>query len=191
MPEVPIMYSGHAGFNEEEEGESSIKGVQERKLVNDYKSLTEMDSSDSEYQEKSRRPKRKSTNSVNDIDNDSKISEELIAHFDHIFHNLDPEKMWTLKSGRVIEKVIYEYAKNLKYESYIHSFIISNIDKKSPIIDPAFRNSKINLIHEEGMSLASSDIKNNASCDIDQKYLARKEIGLYPIIVVMWIEFLD
>lgn len=53
-----------------------------------------------------------------------------MAHFNHIFHNLDPEKMWTLKSGRVVEKIIYEYARNLKYESYLHSFIIGDIDEK-------------------------------------------------------------
>lgn len=45
--------------------------------------------------------------------------------------------MWTLKSGRVVEKVIYEYARNLKYESYMHSFIISDIDEKAKSL---FRN---------------------------------------------------
>lgn len=221
-------------------------------------------------------PKRKSTNSVNDIDNDSKISDEQIAHFDHIFHSLDPEKMWTLKSGRVVEKVIYEYARDLKYESYVHSFIISDIDEKvkslfrneeweeilssnrktmpkidkliidimkkysvtdlssfreiifepflptntscfnfdlnyvnfvyraihtlwedddftldpsrlegwyqhniwSSIIDHAFRNSRINLIRGEGMSLASSDRKNDTSCDVDQKTIGEKSDGI-------------
>jgi len=54
-----------------------------------------------------------------------------LANFDLTYRNLDPEKMWTLKSGRVVEKVIYEYARELKYESYLHSFIISDIDKEA------------------------------------------------------------
>ncbi len=52
-----------------------------------------------------------------------------LANFDLTYHNLDPEKMWTLKSGRVVEKVIYKYARGLGYESYLHSFIISDSDK--------------------------------------------------------------
>ena len=36
--------------------------------------------------------------------------------------------MWTLKSGQVVEKVIYEYAKEMKYESCLHSFIINDTD---------------------------------------------------------------
>ncbi|RIA96635.1 hypothetical protein C1645_368073 [Glomus cerebriforme] len=114
------------GFNEEKEGESSTKRVRERKPVNYYESQTEMDSSGSEYQEKSKRPKRKST----DIDDD-RISDEQMAHFDRIFRDLNPEKMWTLKSGRIVEKIIYEYARTLKYESCLHSFIISDIDEKA------------------------------------------------------------
>ncbi|CAB4374754.1 unnamed protein product [Rhizophagus irregularis] len=93
-----------------------------------------MDSSSSEYQEKPKRLKRKST----DID-DNRISDEQIAHFNHIFCNLNPEKMWTLKSGRIIEKIIYEYARTLKYEFCLHSFIISNIDKKAKSL---FRNEE-------------------------------------------------
>ncbi|CAG8719857.1 3447_t:CDS:2, partial [Funneliformis mosseae] len=253
------------GFNEEKEGESSTKRVRERKPVNYYESQTEMDSSGSEYQEKSKRPQRKST----DID-DERISDKQMAHFDRIFRHLNPEKMWTLKSGRIVEKIIYEYARTLKYESCLHSFIISDIDEKAKsyfrneeweeifssnckkmpkidksviellkkysvtdlpsfrkiifesflptdalyfnrehfdlnyvnlvycaihtlweddddftldssklegwfqhniwsfIIDPAFRiNSRINLIRGEGMSLASSDRKNDTSCDAD------------------------
>ncbi|CAG8751720.1 15872_t:CDS:2, partial [Gigaspora margarita] len=94
VPEKIKDYWEKIILERKEVGESSTKGFRERKLVNYYKSPTEMDSSDSE----------KSTNSVNDIDNDSKISKKQIAHFDHIFHDLDPEKIWTLKSGHVVEK---------------------------------------------------------------------------------------
>ncbi|CAG8648628.1 10939_t:CDS:2 [Funneliformis caledonium] len=34
---------------------------------------------------------------------------------------LDSNQMWTLKSGRKVEKVIYEFARNLSRESYLHS----------------------------------------------------------------------
>lgn len=47
----------------------------------------------------------------------------------------------------------------------------------SSIIDPAFRNSRINLIRGEGMSLASSDRKNDTSCDADQKTTDKKGDG--------------
>ena len=37
--------------------------------------------------------------------------------------------MWTLESsGRVVEKVIYEYARKLTHETYLHSFIVNDID---------------------------------------------------------------
>ncbi|CAG8722761.1 5274_t:CDS:2 [Funneliformis caledonium] len=187
------------GFNEEKEGEFSTKRVRKRKL-----------------------PKRKST----DIDND-RISDEQMAHFDHIFCDLNLKKMWILKSDHIVEKIIYEYARTLKYGSCLHSFIISNIDEKakslfqneewkeiffsnckkmpkidksviellkkysddnnftldssklegwfqhniwSSIIDPSFHiNSRINLICEESMSLASSDRKNDTSCNVNHR----------------------
>lgn len=41
---------------------------------------------------------------------------------------MDPNHMWTLKSGRKVENVIYDFAKNLNRESYLHSFIINDAD---------------------------------------------------------------
>ncbi|GES72852.1 C2H2-type zinc finger transcription factor [Rhizophagus clarus] len=95
--------------------------------------------SDSNSDLKSARPKRKSTKSADVIDDDGKITDEQIGHFDHTFQDLDANKMWILKSGRVVEKVIYEYARGLKYESYLHSFIISDIDKETRSL---FRNEE-------------------------------------------------
>ncbi|GBC03552.1 hypothetical protein RclHR1_00520004 [Rhizophagus clarus] len=63
--------------------------------------------------------------------------------------------MWTLKSGRVVEKVIYEYARNLKYESCMHSFIISDIDEKAKSL---FRN-------EEWEEIFSSNCKKVPKID--------------------------
>src|SRR5690349_18461338 len=73
----------------------------------------------------------KSTKSEND---NKKITDEQLAEFDHAFYGLNEEKMWTLKSGRVVEKVIYKYARNLEYESYLHSFIINDVDKKVKLL---------------------------------------------------------
>ncbi|RHZ88089.1 hypothetical protein Glove_26g248 [Diversispora epigaea] len=47
------------------------------------------------------------------------------TNFNINYHNLNPQKMWTLKSGRVVEKVIYEYTRKLTHESYLHLFIIT------------------------------------------------------------------
>ncbi|CAG8698903.1 15023_t:CDS:2, partial [Racocetra persica] len=54
------------------------------------------------------------------------------THFEIIYNSLDPNKIWTLKSsGRVVEEVIYDYARNLTHESYLHSFIINDIDAET------------------------------------------------------------
>ncbi|GES87242.1 C2H2-type zinc finger transcription factor [Rhizophagus clarus] len=223
-----------------------------------------------------------SVNEDNEIENEQEIDEDL-TDFDLVYYSLDPAKMWTLKStGRIVEKVIYEYARNLPYESCLHSFIINDVDKEaeflfrkeeweemfssnlqnipkidrsltdlmkkysvtdlssfrnmifesflpdgtsysnkehfdlnyirlvysimhtlwenenftldssrlegwyqhniwSPIIDRAFHDSKINLIRGEGMSTASSDRKNDASCDADRKKIGKKGDGIFRL----------
>ncbi|CAG8819835.1 41321_t:CDS:2 [Gigaspora margarita] len=46
--------------------------------------------------------------------------------------SLNPVKMWTLESsGCIVEKIIYEHARTLKYESHLHSFILNDVDKKA------------------------------------------------------------
>jgi len=51
-----------------------------------------------------------------------------LAKFEEAFLAMDPEIMWTLKSGRKVEKVVYEFAKSQRGESYLHSFIINDMD---------------------------------------------------------------
>ncbi|CAB4409319.1 unnamed protein product [Rhizophagus irregularis] len=51
----------------------------------------------------------------------------------------------------------------------------------SPIIDPIFHNSKINLVRGEGMSTASSDRKNNKSCNTDRKKIGKKGDGIFRL----------
>ncbi|CAG8599289.1 12565_t:CDS:2 [Ambispora gerdemannii] len=55
--------------------------------------------------------KRQSTRSTNDVEetiDNNEIEDEHeineLTEFDHDYHNLDPSKMWTLKSGTVVEK---------------------------------------------------------------------------------------
>src|SRR5581483_9623992 len=76
------------------------------------------------------------TSNIEEIINNNEIEDEQeinnLSSFDIAYHNLDSSKMWTLEcSGRIVEKVIYEYAKNLLHESYLHSFIINDVDKKT------------------------------------------------------------
>src|SRR5437660_550350 len=76
-------------------------------------------------------PKRKSTrftnNSIdnheiedhNEDDNEAEDEQEIndFTDFDLAYQSLDPAKMWTLESsGRIVEKIIYEYARTLKHE---------------------------------------------------------------------------
>ncbi|CAG8501609.1 11535_t:CDS:2 [Diversispora eburnea] len=72
-----------------------------------------------------------------------------LTNFDVNYHSLDPQKMWTLKSGRVVEKVIYEYARNLTHESYLHSFIINNSDSAAKSL----------FSEEEWKEITTSEVK--------------------------------
>ncbi|GBC40754.1 C2H2-type zinc finger transcription factor [Rhizophagus irregularis DAOM 181602=DAOM 197198] len=66
--------------------------------------------------------------SKNENENEQEI--DNLTNFDLTYHSLNPAKMWTLKSSDYL-KVIYEYAQNLPYESYLHSFIINDVDKEA------------------------------------------------------------
>jgi len=79
-------------------------------------------------------------------DNENGDEQEVngFTSFDLIYQSLDPTQMWTLESsGRIVEKVIYEYARTLRHESCLHSFIINDVDKKTRTL---FRNDEWNEI---------------------------------------------
>ncbi|RIB00643.1 hypothetical protein C2G38_1139351 [Gigaspora rosea] len=59
--------------------------------------------------------------------NTSPIEADL-KKFKEAYLTMDPDYMWTLKTGRKVETVIYEFAKSLHRESYLHSFIINDAD---------------------------------------------------------------
>ncbi|CAG8670614.1 3470_t:CDS:2, partial [Racocetra fulgida] len=76
----------------------------------------------------------RSTNVDNISDNNISGDESEIPNltdFDKAYYKLDPRKMWKLKSGTVVEKVLYEYARSLSYESCLHSFIINDTDEEA------------------------------------------------------------
>jgi hypothetical protein len=71
---------------------------------------------------------------IEDHDNETEDEQEIndFTDFDLAYQSLDPAKMWTLESsGRIVEKIIYEYARTLKHESHLHSFILNDVDKKA------------------------------------------------------------
>ncbi|RIB14134.1 hypothetical protein C2G38_2248444 [Gigaspora rosea] len=55
-------------------------------------------------------------------------STKLPKKFEEAYLELDLNYMWLLKSGRKMEEVIYQFARNLYKESYLHSFIVNDID---------------------------------------------------------------
>ncbi|CAG8790299.1 6143_t:CDS:1, partial [Acaulospora morrowiae] len=65
-------------------------------------------------------------------DNDEVESDHDFSNFELAYRTLDPSKMWVLNSsGRVVEKVIYDHARKLEYDSYLHSFIINDADEEA------------------------------------------------------------
>ncbi|CAG8759610.1 10046_t:CDS:2 [Cetraspora pellucida] len=111
------------GFNEDEEGKSSGKALRKRKNVC-YTEETETDSDYSDYSGYEWKPNKKSYH----IEKSVNQTEFDIEKFEELYLAMDPNYMWTLESGRKVETVIYEFAKSLREESYLHSFIINDAD---------------------------------------------------------------
>ncbi|CAG8848769.1 11112_t:CDS:1, partial [Racocetra persica] len=57
---------------------------------------------------------------------DTPFSEVDLVQFEEAYSKLDPNCMWTLESGRKVEEVIYQFARNLPGETCLHSFIIND-----------------------------------------------------------------
>ncbi|CAG8788497.1 4999_t:CDS:2, partial [Dentiscutata erythropus] len=60
--------------------------------------------------------------------NETSPIENYLKKFEEAYLELDLNHMWLLKSGRKVEEVIYQFARNLPEESYLHSFIVNDID---------------------------------------------------------------
>ncbi|CAG8571588.1 1427_t:CDS:2 [Paraglomus occultum] len=67
---------------------------------------------------------------TNDKSNTSPIEADLVK-FQQAYLAMDPDRMWTLKTGTKVETVVYEFAKDLRRESYLHSFIINDADAET------------------------------------------------------------
>ncbi|CAG8689316.1 4210_t:CDS:2, partial [Funneliformis caledonium] len=67
------------------------------------------------------------------IRNESEVFLSNLEKFEKAYLDLDTHHMWALKSNHKVEEVIYEYARKLTYKSYLHSYIINDVDpsKKS------------------------------------------------------------
>ncbi|CAI2176655.1 19228_t:CDS:2, partial [Funneliformis geosporum] len=126
----------------------------------------EMESSSSKHQEKSKMPKRQSTESNDFDDNEIEDAQECNpTDFDIAYHKLDPAKMWTLESsGRVVEKVIYEYARKLTHESYLHSFIVNDIDVATELL----------FSKEEWKEITTSEVKAKPKLEPSHVELLKK-----------------
>lgn len=74
-------------------------------------------------------------------DDDLDASELDLAKFEEAYMELDQNRMWTLKSGRKVEEVIYKFVRNLNGESCLHSFIVSdaNLVAKSLFSDDEWK----------------------------------------------------
>src|ERR1044072_4489588 len=82
-----------------------------------------------------------------------------LEKFKETYQELDSNQMWTLKSGRKVEVVIYEFARDLPRESYLHSFIINDVDVEAKSL----------FTNEEWEEITTSEVKDKPS--LEQSYI--------------------
>ncbi|CAI2187761.1 8362_t:CDS:2, partial [Funneliformis geosporum] len=75
--------------------------------------------------------------------------------FKETYQEMDSNQMWTLKSGRKVEEVIYAFARNLFRESYLHSFIINDVDVEAKSL----------FANEEWKEITTSEVKDKRSLE--------------------------
>ncbi|CAG8552850.1 3318_t:CDS:2 [Acaulospora colombiana] len=83
-----------------------------------------------------------------------------LVKFDEAYLELDPNRMWTLRSGSKVEEVIYKFARNLPGETCLHSFIIN--DAKSLFFD------------DEWKEITASEVKDNSKLERSLRELMKK-----------------
>ncbi|CAB4387417.1 unnamed protein product [Rhizophagus irregularis] len=92
------------------------------------------------------------------------LSDADMKSYCEAYSNMNPHHMWTLKSGRKVEQVIYEFGKNLHHESYLHSFIINDADKTTKNL----------FSDEEWEEITNSEIKPKPKLEQSQLGLLKK-----------------
>ncbi|RUS26098.1 hypothetical protein BC938DRAFT_471240 [Jimgerdemannia flammicorona] len=56
------------------------------------------------------------------------MDKDAMLEFKNNYMRMRQDRKWKLPSGKYVEDVLYEYAKNLAHESPIHSFIVDTSD---------------------------------------------------------------
>ncbi|CAG8821354.1 22810_t:CDS:2, partial [Gigaspora margarita] len=102
----------------------------------------------------------------NYTDNESNTSpiEADLKKFNEAYLAMDPDYMWTLKTGRKVETVIYEFAKSLHRESYLHSFIMNDADVETKSLFSA----------KEWKEIKNLEVIDRPKLDLCHKELLRK-----------------
>ncbi|RHZ75672.1 hypothetical protein Glove_212g30 [Diversispora epigaea] len=124
-------------FNQVENEEA--RSLRKHKVVDDD-DLSETETNETQRKKKKRLQKKKgdeqSANDEHDEKDESELSDsetspmdQSLKKFETAYLSLNQDRMWTLKSGRKVEEVIFNHAKNMNEESLLHSFVINDSDK--------------------------------------------------------------
>ena len=84
--------------------------------------------------------------------------------FHEAYSSMDSDQMWTLRSSRKVEQVIYEFGRNIHEELYLHSFIINDTDATTKKL----------FSKEEWKEITSSEIKPKPKLERSQLELLKK-----------------
>ncbi|CAG8616568.1 7163_t:CDS:2 [Gigaspora rosea] len=87
-----------------------------------------------------------------------------LEKFEEEYLKMKPDHMWTLRSGRRVEEVIYEFARELEFESYLHSFIVNESDA----------HTKSLFSKEEWKEINTSEVDDRLELEYSLKELLKK-----------------
>ncbi|CAG8433875.1 7012_t:CDS:2 [Diversispora eburnea] len=89
-----------------------------------------------------------------------------LKRFEEEYLKMISDHMWTLKSGRKVEVIIYEFARKLTCESYLHSFIINESDMRTRSL----------FSEDEWKEITTSEAKDRRELENSLKELLKKYI---------------
>ncbi|CAG8789569.1 21849_t:CDS:1 [Dentiscutata erythropus] len=90
--------------------------------------------------------------------------DQSLKKFETAYLSLDQDRMWTLESGRKVEEVIFNHAKNLNEESLLHSFVINDSDKDVQSL----------FTDDEWFEIITSEVKAKPKLEHNVKELMKK-----------------
>ncbi|RHZ89253.1 hypothetical protein Glove_16g218 [Diversispora epigaea] len=94
----------------------------------------------------------------------SSLSEKDLKRFEEKYLRMRSDQMWTLKSGRKVEEIVYGFAQKLAYESYLHSFIINESDTDTRSL----------FSEDEWKEVITSEVKERPRLEDSLKELLKK-----------------